>query len=267
MFLTDTREGVKDIEALREAYKNKIESLKREAAGKAPKSILKPQSYAATAQNIPFQPPPPPPLEPRSPSIIDETRSNAPPGVKTLSTFLDIKKTLELPNKEIEYIWRLRHANNPNSLCAIIPGTAYAHIALMARKHPQFVLPLPREEQGAEIHFLQWTFPHINTANVLFTTLAEYKLRGEYASPHTTVSMHTELLEPKGIVLAQGNVMSDRGVGVDDGKWLFMCLQKFYGLQPEPQGGQRRKLLMDQFTKGDEQFQIQSLLDEAERLA
>jgi ATP synthase F1 complex assembly factor 1 len=259
------RDGLKDITALREAYKNKIESLRLGAAEKLPlKSLLKPQTSSSAVPNTPFNPPPPP--EPQQSSAVNQTKSDAPPGVKTLSTFLDIEKTSRLPIKEIEYIWRLRHASNSNSLCAIIPSPAYAHIALTARKHPQFVLPVPREGQGAEIHFMQWTFPHIHTTNILFTSLAEYKLRGEYASPHTTVSMHTELLEPKGIVLAQGNVLTDRGVSVDDGKWLFMCLQKFYGLQPEAEGSLRRKRLLEQFTNGEEDFQVERLLDEAERL-
>jgi ATP synthase F1 complex assembly factor 1 len=184
--------------------------------------------------------------------------------VKTLSSFLDVEKTLELPPKEIEYIWRLRHSNSPNSLCAIIPAETYAHIALMAGKHPQFILPLPREGQGAEIHFLQWTFPHPHMATVLFTHLAEYKIRGEYASPHTTLSLHLELADPKGLVLAQGSVQNDRGVGVEEGKWLLMCLQKFYGVQAG-ESNQRQRLL-EQFTNGDASFQVQELLDEAERI-
>jgi ATP synthase mitochondrial F1 complex assembly factor 1 len=133
----------------------------------------------------------------------------------------------------------------------------------MARKHPQFVLPVPREGQGAEIHFLQWTFPEKDTATVLFTQLAEYKLRGEFASPHTTLSLHQELLQPKGLVLAQGNVQENRGMSVEDGKWLVMCLQKFYGVQVGESS--QRKKLMEQFTDGDPSFAIQTLLDEADR--
>jgi ATP synthase mitochondrial F1 complex assembly factor 1 len=263
--LTTSREGLKDIASLREAYKNKIEALRKEAAIESPpKTISKPHTNdAPTIPSTPFRPPPPP--VPQASSASSTSQSSTPPGVKTLSSFIDIDKTLSLPLKEIEYIWRLRHASNARSLCAVIPGQTYAHIALTARKHPQFVLPVPREGQGAEMHFLQWTFPHLHTASILFTTLAEYKLRGEFASPHTTVNMHTELLEQKGIVLAQGQVMTDKGVSVDDGKWLFTCLQKFYGIQQGKDPGRPRKLL-EQFTSGDEEFQVQKLLDETERL-
>jgi ATP synthase F1 complex assembly factor 1 len=260
------REGLKDINSLREAYKNKIEALRKEAAGQSfQKSISKPQpTDAPTIPSTPFQPPPPP--GPQSSSASSPSKRTAPPGVKTLSSIIDIDKALTLPLKELEYIWRLRHASNAQSLCAIVPGPIYAHIALNARKHPQFVLPVPREGQGAEMHFLQWTFPHIHTTSILFTTLAEYKLKGEFASPHTTVNMHTELLEPKGVVLAQGQVMADRGVSADDGKWLFMCLQKFYGVQQGMDGGGLRRKLLQQFTSGDKEFQVQKLLDETERL-
>jgi len=256
-------EGLHNISALREAYKARIE-----AARKTSLSINAEERPIST-QKSPKEPfdvphagnvPPPPPVSSAAP---DAAKSDA-PGVKTLSSFLDVDKTLHLPPKEIEMLWRLRHASNPSSLCAVIPADTYAHMALMARKHPQFILPLPKEGQGAEIHFLQWTFPRTHTANILFTHLAEYKLRGEFASPHTTLTMHQELVQPKGLVLAEGTVMDSRGVNVEEGKFLLMCLQKFYGVQAGERD--RRKRLLEQFTSGDSTFDIKDLLDEAERI-
>jgi len=133
----------------------------------------------------------------------------------------------------------------------------------MQKKHPQFILPLPREEQGAEIHFLQWTFPHQDTVNILFTHLAEYKLRGEYASPHTTLTLHLELLPDKGMVLGQGTVVENKGVSVEEAKWLVMCLQKFYGLQGKDQ---KPKKLLEMFSRGDARFNVEELLEEAEKI-
>jgi ATP synthase F1 complex assembly factor 1 len=43
-----------------------------------------------------------------------------------------------------------------------------------------------------------------------------------------------------------------------------MCLQKFYGVQAG-ESNQRQRLL-EQFTNGDASFQVQELLDEAERI-
>jgi ATP synthase mitochondrial F1 complex assembly factor 1 len=177
-------------------------------------------------------------------------------------------------------LWRLRHANDPTSLHAIIPEPVYRKIEATARRHPQFILPIAREipsedvsstttEKGttqpkttAEIHFLQWTFPAPDTVTVLFTHLAEYKLRGEFAQPHTTVTHHLELAGPKGLVLLQGNVVKGRGVSVEEGRWLLMCLQKFYGMEEREE---RRKLLKF-FSEGDERFSLDELIDEADRI-
>ena len=218
--------------------------------------------------NSPFPPPPPPPqatqdLRPTPIPQASLDRPSTPPGIKLLSSFIDLPKTLELPQKEIEYIWRLRHASDPGSLCAVIPQTTYSRIEATAKRHPQFILPLPREAQGAEIHFLQWTFPTPTTATVLFTHLAEFKLRGEFSQPHTTVTHHLDLAEPKGLVLLQGSVVDGRGITVDEGKWLLMCLQKFYG------GGEEkaeRKKLLEQFSQGDGDFKVEELLEEAEKI-
>ena len=259
------REGHKTVTDLKDAYREKIANLRKQAVVPSASGPL----GAIKSMKSPFQPPPPPvPLN--DDNSATESSSSFPPGIQNLSSFIDIPKTLDLPQKEIEYIWRLRHSSNPNSLCAIVPSVTYTTMAETARKHPQFILPLPRESEdpqgqkqgGAEIHFMQWTFPHPSIATVLFTHLAEYKLHGEYATPHTTVSLHLELAEPKGLVLVQGQVQENRGVSVDEAKWLLMCLQKFYGVQ----GGPERIKLLEQFTNGDESFNVQQLLEETERI-
>lgn len=221
---------------------------------------------AATEISAPFNPPPPPPHNPEENAFQIEKASpkpSNPPGVKTLSSYIDIQKSLGLPQKEIEYIWRLRHASDPQSLCAAIPNSTYNRILKIATQHPQFILPLPREGQGAEIHFLEWTFPTPTTATVLFTHFSEYRLRGEFSQPHTIVTHHIDLAEPKGLVLLQGNVVEGRGITVDDGKWLLMCLQKFYG---GDEGNDVRKKLLEQFTSGDLRFEVEELLKEAQKI-
>lgn len=219
------------------------------------------------APQTPFQAPPPPEAKetataaPTSPAAKYTAESKA--GIKTLSSFIDVQKTSDLPVKEIEYIWRLRHAHDARSLCAAIPTDTYRRIAQTAQRHPQFILPLPREGQGAEIHFLQWTFPSPTTATVLFTHLAEYKLRGEFSQPHTTVTHHLDLADEKGLVLLQGTVLPDRGVSVDEAKWLLLCLQKFYGQTAERTP---RRRLLEQFSQGDGEFKVEELLEEAEKI-
>ncbi|KAI9814867.1 MAG: hypothetical protein M1832_005669 [Thelocarpon impressellum] len=262
-------EGLRDAEELRVAYREKIARLRRESKA----AEVKAANAQAQASSSPFSYPPGPPEapadppEPQSPPYVQSPP--APPGIKALSSYIDVPKTLGLPAREIEYIWRLRHASSPTSLCAVMPTSTYERIASTARKHPQFILPLPRpgESTGAEIHFLQWAFPSPDTATVLFTHLAEYKLRGEHSTPHTTVTHHLDLAGPKGLVLLQGSVVEGRGVAVEDARWLLMCLQKFYGVGAEPaeEKGPRRRLL-EQFSSGDGQFRVEELLEEAEKL-
>jgi hypothetical protein len=52
-------------------------------------------------------------------------RPHLQPGVKALSSFLDVAKTRTLPPTEIEAIWRMRHASNPRSL-----STAFTAITI-----------------------------------------------------------------------------------------------------------------------------------------
>jgi ATP synthase mitochondrial F1 complex assembly factor 1 len=299
------QEGHESVSSLKEAYKEKIEGYKK-ASNPQPVSSLSQPSTKTT----PFQQPPPPPPTPQATSTASAHASPAQrpkagtPGIKPLSSFLDLEKVSSLPNKEVEYIWRLRHANDPLSLCAVIPLETYNRIYRTAKAHPQFVLPLPRPvaedgsgdvkqsaegfEDGAErsasdIHFLQWAFlppadsppsPDVKTANthtstVLFTHLAAFKLHGTYAQPHTTITHHLDLADSHGLVLLHGSVVKGRGVSVEEGRWLLMCLQKFYDY--EGHGGgigrEKRQGLLEKFSKGDEGFNLEELVDEAERIS
>lgn len=259
--LIQPREGHESIDSLKSAYSDKISTLRQKAAVPGATGPLD-----STPKNVPFQPPPPPePQQDQSQTSAAASKftSESKNGIKTLSSFVDVEKISSLPHKELEYLWRLRHSTNPNSLCATINADVFKQIAKTARKHPQFILPLPREEQGAEIHFLQWTFPSETTATVLFTNLAEYKLRGSYAQPHTTVTHHLDLAESNGLVLLEGSVLPNRGVSVDEGKFLLMSLQRFYGQAAEQTP---RRKLMEQFSQGDSSFKIEELLEEAEKI-
>lgn len=145
--------------------------------------------------------------------------------------------------------------------------------------HPTFVLPVPREGQGAEIHFLQWVFDAASrTSTVLFTQLAEYKARGEWAQPHTSVTHYVDYgdgdgtagsglshEENQGVVLMAGNVVEGRGASVDDAQWLVMLMQRFYGEVGRGGDATKRKLLAE-FGKGDGNFSVDRLLEESETL-
>lgn len=206
-------------------------------------------------------------------------RNASRPAVKGLDDIIDLAKARDLPDKELTAIWRLRHASSEHNVCAVVPAATYRAMEDAARTAPQFVLPVPHESQGAEIHFLQWTFDAPSrTSTVLFTQLSEFKIRGEFAQPHTTVTHHLDLADERGLVLMQGQTIDGRGVTPEQARWLVMCLQRFYGgWEADAEGGaeltgerkeraEERRRLLDWFSTGDERFTVDKLLEEAERI-
>lgn len=283
------QEGHADIEELKKAYTDKIQEVRKRDALREQNVAAAGAAAAAGATTTPTPPvstreiATPGPITPEaaaSHSAAAEAKdpsksSTSGSGVKPLSAILDLPKARTLPIPELTAIWRLRHAGSPQSLCAVIPQHTYEAMEALARQYPQFVLPVPHPEQGAEIHFCQWTFdPSTHTTTVLFTQLAEYKARGEFATPHTTVTHHLDLVGEKKVVLMQGQVLADKGVKADDARWLVMCLQRFYGgwdgegneAISKERAEERRKLL-EWFGKGDSRFSVEKLLEEAERMA
>lgn len=287
-------EGHEDIDALKRAYAEKIEQVrKRDVVAPSPSDRASPSGAQAVT------PKPPGALQPtenaasaaaaaaaaKSAAEATSSTSRPPttpaPAIKPLSSFLDLDKVRALPTTELSTIWRLRHASAPSSLCAVLPAATYAAMESAGRAHPQFVLPVPHAGQGAELHFLQWTFDAPSrTSTVLFARLAEYKARGEFAVPHTTVTHHADLAAEKGVVLMRGGVTDGSGVKVEEAQWLVMCLQRFYGGwhgQGEGQGdgegakvgkerAAERRRLLEWFASGDERFSVEKLMEEAERL-
>jgi ATP synthase F1 complex assembly factor 1 len=127
---------------------------------------------------------------------------------------------------------------------------------------------VPRPGAGAEIHFLQWVFDaQTATSTVLFTQLAEYKARGEWAQPHTSVTHYfdPEVAETQGVVLMAGSVVEGRGADVKDAQWLVMLMQRYYGAEALAGTGEKRKLL-EEFGRGDGAFSVERLLEESEKL-
>jgi ATP synthase F1 complex assembly factor 1 len=52
--------------------------------------------------------------------------------------------------------------------------------------------------------------------------------------------------------------MDGRGVSVEEARWLLMCLQKFYDFEGHGVGVG---------SKGDQEFKLEELVDEAERVS
>lgn len=291
----DSREGHGSVESLKEAYSEKIQDFRRKASTA---TTPEPDTPSSTIPGTPpaFHPPPPPNASPTAKAAREVSGSSSP--IKPLSTYLDVEKIRDLPAKEIEALWRLRHANNSTSICAVIPLDTYSRIAEAARQNPQFILPLPRQQSAetqpdvqnadgtpaqtaADIHFLQWAFhppaedsvststpgetANTHTSTVIFTHLGAFKMHGSYAQPHTTVTHHLDLADEKGLVLMHGQVVPDRGVSTAEATWLVSSVQRFYDFGGQASG--RKGELVRMFTRGDvENFKVEELLEESERV-
>ncbi|KAF2200130.1 ATP11-domain-containing protein [Delitschia confertaspora ATCC 74209] len=277
------QEGLKDISELQQAYKDKIEKLRKEAAVPGATAPLTPPASPTSTSASPFPLPPPPPTPAASPSSSPSTTQPPPPGVKTLASFLDLSHITPLPADQIQALWRLRHspdhAAHPSDIHFDLPASTFRTLVSNAKKHPTFVVPLPRQiqaeeaenasaaqKQGAELHYLQFAHPHPHTMTLIFTTLLEFQTRGEFATPHTTITFHSELADTHDLVLGQGVVVKGRGVSVDDAKWLVMCMQKFYVVDSGKGEGEERRRMLEMFTKGDQGFRVEKLLEEAEKI-
>lgn len=255
-------EGVANVDELKEKYKEKIEKTKTElgvdpltAASEARKNDTAKAASEAIAS------------APKVPSS----------DIKDLNTFIDVSKFALHDRKEIEMLWKMRHAANPRALCGVIEGTTFGEIYKNARKNPMFVLPLPRAapreedansaaEAGVEMHLVQWAFVGPYTIHCMITTLAEFKLHQEFARPHTTVIMHSDLLADKGIALMNGSVEKDSTLTIDEAHLLTLFLQKFYAATPKTESGKRKLALLNAFTVGDADFSLENLVAEAETL-
>ncbi|KAL6808121.1 ATP11 domain-containing protein [Trichoderma camerunense] len=251
--------GFASFEQLRDAYKPNIDDLRR-------RERLDSQ-HRQLFRDTPALPPPF--TLPAVPPI--------PPGegkIKTLSAFLDLEKVRSLGAAEIESIWCLRHVGSKNSLCAAIPSATFQKMANTARAHPRFVLPLPvvidDQDSGprnaASMHFVEWASHSPTIVTVIITHLDEFKAKGEYAIPHTVVTHHSDLQQEKGLVLLEGSVTDNCGVSVNDARWLLTMLQKFYGGVGVSTLTHHRERLLQDFSKGSMEFDIQELLEVAETL-
>ncbi|KAG6010825.1 hypothetical protein E4U21_004213 [Claviceps maximensis] len=277
------KEGLDSIDDLKSAYADRIEAQRKKDAVEYPIPEI-PQA-AGTPVSQPNRGPLPSQLQSDGGASTTEasptlrgaaTARGGKAAIQSLDEIVDVAKIKELPEKELTAVWRLRYADSPQKLCAVIPAASYKAMEAVARKTPQFVLPVPHEGQGAEIHILEWTFDaHSQTSTVLFTQLAEYKARGEFAQPHTTITHHLDLMNENGVVLMQGQTMPDRGVSPEHSKWLVLCLQRFYGawVGAKAEGdaigkhrAEERRKLVEWFGNGDSRFSVEKLLEEAERL-
>lgn len=246
--------GVTNVDDLKEKLKDQINQKKREFNAVDPLKELD-QYEQQQAEKVKKN------RENKDRGAIDKTVPKTP--FKTLASYLDVEKVRQLPEKEVEFLWRARFQNKERSLLAMLNATQFANIFANAFKNPNFILPLPKEGDGYEMHFVQWATVGPDTTHCMLTSLAEYKLHKEYAKPHTTLMFHQELVDDIGAVLMNGQVEKDAALSLDEAQLLVLNVQRFYGGLTESPGSQRKLALLRAFTSGDAEFDMSKLIEEA----
>lgn len=247
--------GVQNIDELKIKLKDELEEKKKTFNQMDP---LKELEEYEKRQSAEFENAKSKVIKVRSP--IDKEAPKVP--YKTMSSYVDVDKMRELPRKEIEFLWKARFISKDRNLHAVVQDVQFANIYANAFKNPSFILPLPKNNEGYEMHFVQWSFVGPHTTHCMLTTVAEYKLHKEYAKPHTTLMFHQELRD-QGVVLMNGQVETESALSMDEALLLVMNVQRFYGDIGNPDNSRRKYELLKAFTVGDDLFDMDELIKEA----
>lgn len=199
--------------------------------------------------------------------------------IRPLSDFVNVEKLGSESPENVRKLWTAYHQVK-NQVSAVIPVDVYAQLLQTARKYPQFILPLPKAvvttedgekraiedpeavedasktaEQGFEMYFLQWAFlpapadggPAAST--VLFTPLAEYKLRQEFAQPLLVLTHYPDLAQQTSQVLMRGEITDVAGARAAPTGVAAAMAARARGASPEEQARLSAPLQTDaQFT-------------------
>ncbi|EEB09677.1 F1-ATPase chaperone Atp11 [Schizosaccharomyces japonicus yFS275] len=186
-------------------------------------------------------------------------------NLKKLHDFVDLDKVETLTTEQATELWKEFCLRRPCTVGAVLPASMYKRMLETAKRYPVFVLPIPRGQQGLETHILQWLFPQENTAHLVLTTLLEYKLRREYAVPHTTVLHFPELSETKKIVLTLSEFDPNKSISALDVQILLHGVQKFFTSTDTSITGRRRLEMLRSFNDGC-QYDLKQVAEDMDML-
>lgn len=245
--------GVASVEELKATLKDEIQAKKKEFSAIDPLKELE-QYERSQAEKVKAN-------SAKDRGAFEDAKPSAP--YKTLSSFLDVEKVKSLDAKAVEFLWRARFEGKEGAMSAVLNCTQFANMFANAFKNPNFILPLPKEGDGYEMHFVQWAFVGPQTAHCMLTSLAEYKLHKEYAKPHTTLIFHQELVPESGVVLMNGQLEKDVALSLQEAQLLVLNVQRFYGGMTDSESSERKLALLRAFTLGDSEFDMNKLIEEA----
>ncbi|GAB0093079.1 ATP synthase mitochondrial F1 complex assembly factor 1 [Sergentomyia squamirostris] len=153
---------------------------------------------------------------------------------------------------ELQSIW-LEYHKTKDVIAAAIPTGQFDFQQERARKHPIFILPIPRSE-GFEFILMQFA---ANTVH--FTPLLCYQVHKENAPECLNIVYYTEFRE-KGIVLMRGEYDS-QVISAKEAQCLANQLQMYYC-----QNSKKKLQLLENFTNKPDSFKHMDIISELENL-
>ncbi|KAI8972646.1 ATP11 protein-domain-containing protein [Pilobolus umbonatus] len=175
-----------------------------------------------------------------------------PSDYTALDSIVKLDRLAMEDTESIGKIWTEYHATR-DGISAVIPASIYEPMHQLSKQYPLFILPLPRQT-GLEFFFLQHQEHQCN-----FTSLLEYKSKGEKSRPFFTMTHYTDLSDSKGIVLMRGDIHPDKLISAKHAHFLAFLLQQFYATTDR-----NKRRLVETFNDQPEIFDYRQLIKETE---
>lgn len=171
---------------------------------------------------------------------------------KQLKDLMKLDLVQDKTADEVAAIW-LEYHKQKDVLNATIPVDKFDALMARAKKHPMFIVPLPRSE-GFEFFLFQFAQ---NTVH--FTPLLCYQVHKENAPECLNIVHYTEFRD-KGIVLMRGEY--DKNViNAQEAQCLANQLQLYYG-----QCSASKLAILEKFTLQPAAFDHKEVIDELQNL-
>lgn len=172
---------------------------------------------------------------------------------KRLSDIMKLDLVEDKTADEIKLIWVDYHKDK-DVLIATVPVDKYELQLARGKKHPMFIVPLPRSE-GFEFFLFQFA---ANTVH--FTPLLCYQVHKENAPECLNIVYYTELRD-KGLILMRAEY--DKNViSAQDAQCLVNQLQLYYA-----QNNASKLSILEKFTSKPAEFQHTDVIKELENLS